>query len=40
MVNVAAIFSTLGNPNSLVPLAVKDITSTAAITGSSFITGK
>ena len=40
MANVAAIFSTLGNPNSLVPLAVKDITSTAAITGSSFITGK
>lgn len=40
MVNVAAIFSTLGNPNSLVPLAVKDISSTTAITASSFLTGK
>ena len=40
MVNVAAIFSTLGNPNSLIPLAVKDVSSTAAITGSSFLTGK
>ncbi len=40
MVNVAAIFSTLGNPNSLIPLAVKDISSTTAITASSFLTGK
>ena len=40
MVNVAAVFSTLGNPNSLVPLAVKDISSTTAITASSFLTGK
>ena len=40
MANVAAIFSTLGNPNSLIPLAVKDISSTTAITASSFLTGK
>lgn len=40
MVNVAAIFSTLGNPNSLIPLAVKDVSSTTAITASSFFTGK
>ncbi len=40
MVNVAAIFSTLGNPNSLIPLAVKDMSSTTAITASSFLTGK
>ena len=40
MVNVAAIYSTLGNPNSLIPLAVKDVSSTTAITASSFLTGK
>ena len=40
MVNVAAVFSTLGNPNSLIPLAVKDVSSTTAITASSFLTGK
>ena len=40
MANVAAIFSTLGNPNSLIPLAVKDVSSTTAITASSFLTGK
>jgi len=40
MVNVASIFSTLGNPNSLIPLAVKDVSSTTAITASSFLTGK
>ena len=40
MVNVASIFSTLGNPNSLVPLAVKDISATAGMTASSFVTGK
>ena len=40
MVNVAAIYSTLGNPNSLIPLAVKDVSSTTAITASSFFTGK
>ena len=40
MVNVAAIFSTLGNPNSLVPLLVKDSASTAGMTAGSLITGK
>lgn len=40
MVNVAKIYSTLGNPNSLIPLAVKDISATAGMTAGSFITGK
>ena len=40
MVNVASIFSTLGNPNSLIPLALKDTVSTTGMTVGSFITGK
>lgn len=40
MLNVGAIFSTLGNPNSLIPLAVKDMSATAGMTASSFATGK
>lgn len=40
LVNPAKIYSTLGNPNSLVPLAVKDIASTIGITTCSFATGK
>ena len=40
MVNVASIFSTLGNPNSLIPLAIKDTTSTTGMTIGSYITGK
>lgn len=40
MVNVASVFSTLGNPNSLVPLAIKDTVSTTGMTVGSFITGK
>lgn len=40
MPNVGAIFSTLGNPNSLIPLAIKDMSSTAGMTASSFATGK
>lgn len=40
MINAATVFSTLGNPNSLIPLAVKDVSSTTAITASSFLTGK
>ena len=40
MVNVASIFSTLGNPNSLIPLAVKDLSATAGMTAGSFVTGK
>lgn len=40
MVNVAKVFSTLGNPNSLIPLAIKDTASTAGMTAGSYITGK
>ena len=40
MINGAAIFSTLGNPNSLVPLAIKDMSSTAGVTAASFATGR
>ncbi len=40
MVNVAAIYSTLGNPDSLVPLLIKDSASSAGMTAGSFITGK
>lgn len=40
MVNVASIFSTLGNPNSLIPLAIKDTASTTGMTVGSYITGK
>ena len=40
MLNIGAIFSTLGNSNSLIPLAIKDMSSTAGITASSFATGK
>ena len=40
MANVAAIFSTLGNPNSLIPLAIKDTASSTGMTAGSFITGK
>ena len=39
-INTAKIFSTLGNPNSLIPLAVKDISATGGMTAGSFITGK
>lgn len=40
MINPAKIYSTLGDPNSLVPLAVKDISSTIGMTTCSFATGK
>ena len=40
MVNVAAVFSTLGNPNSLIPLLVKDTSATVGMTTGSLITGK
>lgn len=40
MVNVAKIFSTLGNPDSLVPLVIKDTSSTAGMTAGSYLTGK
>ena len=39
-INPAAIFSTLGNPNSLIPLAIKDASATAGMTAGSFVTGK
>jgi len=39
-ISTAAIFSTLGNPNSLVPLAVKDLAGTTGMTVGSYITGK
>ena len=40
MINAAKIFSTLGNPNSLIPLGVKDASSCLGMTASSFVTGK
>lgn len=40
MVNVAKIFSTLGDSNSLVPLAIKDFSATGGMTAGSFVTGK
>lgn len=40
MLNVAAVFSTLGNPNSLIPLLVKDTAATAGMTTGSMLTGK
>ena len=36
----AKIYSTMGNPSSLVPLAVKDITNSIGLTAGSFVTGK
>lgn len=39
-INAATIFSTLGNPNSLVPLAVKDLSGIAGMTAGSLVTGK
>lgn len=35
----AKIYSTLGNPNSLVPLAVKDIANSVGLTAGSYVTG-
>lgn len=40
MLSVAKIYSTLGNPKSLVPLMVKDFSATAGMTATSFVTGK
>ena len=39
MLNVGKIFSIMGNPNSLVPLAVKDFSATGGMTAGSFVTG-
>lgn len=38
--NVGSIFSVLGNPNSRIPLAVKDFSATGGMTAGSFVTGK
>lgn len=40
MLSVGKIFSTLGNPNSLIPLAIKDSASTTGMTVASYATGK
>lgn len=40
MINSATIFSTLGNANSLIPLAIKDFSATGGMTAGSFVTGK
>ena len=40
MINPAKLYSTLGNPNSLVPLGVKDISSCLGMTAGSYATGK
>lgn len=37
--NIGKIYSTLGNPNSLIPLAVKDFSATGGMTAGSFVTG-
>ena len=39
-INPAAIYSTLGNPNSLIPLGIKDLAGTSGMTAGSYITGK
>lgn len=39
-INTAAIFSSLGNPDSLLPLAIKDTMGSAGMTAGSFVTGK
>ncbi len=40
LVNAAKIYSTFGNPNSLIPLGVKDASSCLGMTAGSYITGK
>ena len=40
MINAAKIYSTLGNPNSLIPLGLKDASSCLGMTASSYVTGK
>ena len=39
-ITVAGIYSTLGNPSSLIPLAIKDVSATAGMTAGSYLTGK
>jgi len=38
--SVAKIYSILGNPKSIIPLGIKDVSGTAGITAASFATGK
>ena len=38
-INASAIYSTLGNPSSLVPLAVKDVANSLGLTTGSYIIG-
>lgn len=40
MINAGSVFSILGNPNSRIPLAVKDFSATGGMTAGSFVTGK
>ena len=40
MINPAKIYSILGNPNSLIPLGVKDVSSCLGMTAGSYVTGK
>lgn len=40
MINAAKIYSVLGNPNSLIPLGVKDASSCLGMTAASYATGK
>jgi hypothetical protein len=40
MIKAAKIFSTLGYSNSLIPLAVKDVSGIAGMTAGSYATGK
>ena len=40
MINPAKIYSTLGNPKSLIPLGVKDVSSCVGMTAGSYVTGK
>ena len=40
LLNAAKIYSTLGNPDSLVPLCVKDVSSSLGMTAGSYVTGK
>lgn len=39
-INIAKIYSTLGNPASRIPLIVKDLSATAGMTAGSYVTGK
>ena len=40
LLNAPKIYSTLGNPDSLIPLCVKDVSSSLGMTAGSYVTGK